>query len=312
MMPHLDGTREIVPFQECPSILLYKNVQYEEYPKHWHTSTEIIIPEKNGYQVICNGKTYELSVGDIMIVAPGVVHTMPAKKGTRYIFLVNFSSSITLKSFDSIFSLIQPVLIVSPKIYPAIYQACRDLIAESVDEYFSPEPFKEIAIYNNLLTLFLLVGRSYASQSDIISGPPAMQQEYIQKFMALCEYINDHCTEDLSMDSVASIAGFSKFHFSRLFKKFAGNTFYSYVNERRVAHAVLLLLNSEKSIIDIATDSGFNSISSFNRIFKISKACTPTEFRQMYNGENHPHPKSECGDTSTAAQADENLRTKSP
>lgn len=304
MMPHLDGTREIVPFQECPSILLYKNVEYEEYPKHWHTSTEIIMPEKNGYQVICNGKTYELSVGDIMIVAPGVVHTMPPEKGIRYIFLVNFSSSITLKSFDSIFSLIQPVLIVSPQIYPSIYQECRDLIVESVEEYFSSDPFKEIAIYKNLLILFLLVGRSYTLQSDIVSGPPAKQQEYIQKFITLCEYINDHCTEDLSVDSAASIAGFSKFYFSRLFKKFTGNTFYSYVNERRVAHAVLLLLNSEKSIIDIAIDSGFNSISSFNRIFKICKACTPTEFRQMYNYENHPRPKSECGNASATAEAD--------
>ena len=300
MMPHLDGTREIVPFKECPSILLYKNVEYEEYPKHWHTSTEIIMPEKNGYQVACNGKTYELSVGDILIVAPGVVHTMPAKKGARYILLANFSSSIMLKSFDSIFSLIQPVLIVSPQIYPSIYQTCRDLITKSVDEYFSAEPFKEIAIYNNLLTLFLLVGRSYTAQSDIVSGPPAKQQEYIQRFMTLCEYINDHCTEELSVDDAASVAGFSKFHFSRLFKKFTGNTFYSYVNERRVAHAALLLLNSEKSIIDIATDSGFNSISSFNRIFKISKACTPTEFRQMYNGENHPCPKSDYHDSSAA------------
>lgn len=304
MMPHLDGTREIVPFQECPSILLYKNVEYEEYPKHWHTSTEIIMPEKNGYQVICNGKTYELNVGDIMIVAPGVVHTIPAKEGVRYIFLVNFSNSFISKSFDSIFSLIQPTLIISPKLYPSIYQMCRGLITESVGEYFGSEPFKEIAIYNNLLKLVLLVGRSYTLQSDIVSGPPAKQQEYIQRFMTLCEYINNHCTEELSVDSAASIAGFSKFHFSRLFKKFTGNTFYSYVNERRVAHAVLLLLNSEKSITDIAIDSGFNSISSFNRIFKISKACTPTDFRQMYNHENHPCPKYESGDASTDSGSD--------
>ena len=47
MIPRLDGTREIVDFQECPSILLYKNVEYEEYPKHWHTSTEIIMVVEN-------------------------------------------------------------------------------------------------------------------------------------------------------------------------------------------------------------------------------------------------------------------------
>lgn len=303
MMPHLDGTREIVDFQECPSVLLYKNVEYEEYPKHWHTSTEIIMPEKNGYQVICNGKTYELSVGDIIIIAPGVVHTIPAKKGVRYIFLVNFSNSFTSKSFDSILSLIQPAIIISPEFYPSIYQRCHDLITGCVDEYFGAEPFKEIAIYHNLLKLFLLVGRSYTSQSDLFPGPPAKQQEYIQKFMTLCEYINNNCTEELSVDGAAAMAGFSKFHFSRLFKKFTGNTFYSYVNERRIAHAALLLLNSEISITDVAINSGFNSISSFNRIFKISKGCTPTEFRKMYNSENHPCSASDDTESSITEKA---------
>ena len=108
MIPRLDGTREIVDFQECPSILLYKNVEYEEYPKHWHTSTEILMVVENDYQVICNGKLYSLDVGDILIIAPGVVHTIPEKKGTRYILLANFSNCITSKAFDSILSLIQP------------------------------------------------------------------------------------------------------------------------------------------------------------------------------------------------------------
>lgn len=305
MLPRIVETREIVDFQECPSILLYKNVEYEEYPKHWHTSIEIIMPEINEYQVICNGKVYDLNVGDILIVAPGVVHTIPAKRGVRYILLVNFSNTITSKSFDSILSLIQPAIRISPEIYPSIHPMCRDLIMGCVDEYFGSDPFKEVAIYNNLMQLFLLVGRSYTSRSDIFSGPPpAKQQEYIQKFMTLCEYINNNCTEDFSLDAAAQMVGFSRFHFSRLFKKVTGTTFYSYVNERRIAHASLLLLNSEKSITDVAINSGFNSISSFIRLFKINKGCTPTEFRKIYNSANQPQLKSESAAASATDTSD--------
>jgi len=294
MIPRLDGTREIVDFQECPSILLYKNVEYEEYPKHWHTSTEIIMVVENDYQVICNGKLYSLDVGDILIIAPGVVHTIPEKKGTRYILLANFSNCITLKAFDSILSLIQPTIIVSEKNYPSIYRQCQDLILNSTAEYFGNEQFKEVAVYNQLINLLLLVGREYTKQSGIFTDAPvANQQEYMQKFMTLCDYINNNCTESLSVDDAANMVGFSKFHFSRLFKKFTGTTFYSYVNERRIAHATLLLLDSEKSITEVAIGSGFNSISSFIRIFKINRGCTPTEFRNMHHVESETAKEAE-------------------
>lgn len=294
MIPRLDGTREIVDFQECPSILLYKNVEYEEYPKHWHTSTEIIMVVENDYQVICNGKLYSLDVGDILIIAPGVVHTIPEKKGTRYILLANFSNCIILKAFDSILSLIQPTIIVSEKNYPSIYRQCQDLILNSTAEYFGNEQFKEVAVYNQLINLLLLVGREYTKQSGIFTDAPvAKQQEYMQKFMTLCDYINNNCTESLSVDDAANMVGFSKFHFSRLFKKFTGTTFYSYVNERRIAHATLLLLDSEKSITEVAIGSGFNSISSFIRIFKINRGCTPTEFRNMHHVESETAKEAE-------------------
>lgn len=289
MIPRLDGTREIVAFQECSSILLYKNTEYEEYPKHWHTSTEIIMPEQNEYQVACNGKIYELNVGDILIVPPGVVHTMPAKEGVRYIILVNLSNSSMSQSLDSLFAFIQPAIVISPQSHLPIYQMCRNLIAESIDEYFGNEPFKEIAAYSSLLKLILLTGRCRTSQNDLYQSVPSRQQEYVQNFMALCEYINANCTEEFSLSEAAWTAGFSKFHFSKLFKNFTGTTFYSYVNERRISHASMLLLNSEKSVTDIAISSGFNSISSFNRIFKIIKGCTPSEFRKLYLSENAPH-----------------------
>ena len=208
--------------------------------------------------------------------------------------LANFSNCITLKAFDSILSLIQPTIIVSEKNYPSIYRQCQDLILNSTAEYFGNEQFKEVAVYNQLINLLLLVGREYTKQSGLFTDAPVTkQQEYMQKFMTLCDYINNNCTESLSVDDAANMVGFSKFHFSRLFKKFTGTTFYSYVNERRIAHATLLLLDSEKSITEVAIGSGFNSISSFIRIFKINRGCTPTEFRNMHHVESETAKEAE-------------------
>lgn len=287
MVPKLDGKREIVNYHECASILLYKNEEYEDYPKHWHTSAEIIMPIENNYTVICNEKAYNLNVGDIMIISPGTVHSIPKCKGLRYIYLINFSNWITSKSFESLLSLIQPAFIINNELFPSIYEQCKEIILACFDEYSENEPFKEVAIYNKLINLLLLVGRSITKQNGIVMDTPiAKQQEYIEKYMSLCEYINDNCTENLSVDFAANMLGFSKFHFSRLFKKIIGTTFYSYVNERRIAHATILLMDPEKKITDVAINSGFNSISSFIRIFKIHKGCTPTEFRKICDTKN--------------------------
>ena len=81
---------------------------------------------------------------------------------------------------------------------------------------------------------------------------------------------------------VAALAGFSKYHFSRLFKEFTNISFYKYLNNQRISYAEKLLLDPNINITEVAIHSGYNSISAFMRMFKIIKNCTPTEFRNMY------------------------------
>lgn len=112
------------------------------------------------------------------------------------------------------------------------------------------------------------------------------QKEYIEKFNMIFDYIDKNYTEDLSLDTVSSVAGFSKFHFSRLFKQFTDISFYDYLNQRRVRAAENLLLDPDIPITVIALQSGFSSISTFNRVFKCFKECTPSEFKELYRTRN--------------------------
>ena len=112
------------------------------------------------------------------------------------------------------------------------------------------------------------------------------QKEYIEKFNKIFEFIDNNYTEDISLETVADIAGFSKFHFSRLFKQFTDTSFYDYLNLRRIKAAENLLLDPSLPITEIALQSGFSSISTFNRVFKAFKKCTPSEFKELYRTRN--------------------------
>ena len=75
------------------------------------------------------------------------------------------------------------------------------------------------------------------------------------------------------------MAGFSPAYFSRFFKEATGVRFVEYVNAFRANVARQLLLQNEHSITEIAYRAGFNSIETFNRVFKSVHGCAPSLLR---------------------------------
>lgn len=283
MIENLRGIQETVNFKPNTSIRLYSNEDDEEYPAHWHAPLEIIMPTRNSYEVTCCKKLYSLREGDVLIINPGIVHSMKAGEGNRLIFQADFTMLHGIKELESTLSYISPALMITAEEAPEIHELIQKLIQDISDEYFSDAPLSEASIYAKLIDIFVLIGRSYAPDIKYTPTIDTKHQEYTERFFYICNYINDHCTEDLTLDYVASLSGFSKFHFSRLFKQFTNISFYKYLNIKRIENAEKLLMDKKLTITEAALQCGFSSISAFIRMFKIIKGCTPTEFKSMYS-----------------------------
>lgn len=282
MIENLNGIHETVNYKENTNIRLHNNTDFEEYPAHWHTPVEIVMPLKNHYPVECNGIKFDLREGDILLICPGVLHSFQAIEGHRIIFQAEISSVFRLNELESILSIISPALLITPEEYPLIYDRMLELMTEITEEYQTDAPLIETSIYSKLIEMLVAVGRNHAASAKRFDVGHVKQKEYIEKFMTICNYISEHCTEDLSLDMMADMAGFSKFHFTRLFKQFTNVSFYKYLNQKRISTAEQLLIDPQMSITDVSLHSGFSSLSAFIRMFKIVKGCTPSEFRSMY------------------------------
>lgn len=70
--------------------------------------------------------------------------------------------------------------------------------------------------------------------------------------------------------------------FSRFFSKKTGQTFQSFITEQRVSAACARLIQTEETIIQIAYNCGFNSLSNFNRHFRKHTKVTPQEYRKEW------------------------------
>lgn len=289
MIEILNGTHETVRYTVQNVVRVYHNVQTESYPLHWHTAIEIIMPFHNIYTVGINGQSITFREGDIFIIPPGTLHTLEAPaEGDRLIIQLDYAPFCHLNGMDSLLHVLHPYKLIDKQENYALSENLTQCLLQVQAEYFESSPYAEASIYSTLIRFFVLLGRSSMdadSRFPNITAPK--QHEYIEKFLSVCSYINEHCTENLTIEELAARAGFSKFHFSRLFKQFTGYTYHAYLINKRVAYAEKLLIVPDLSITDVAMQSGFNSLSTFNRIFKEVKNCTPSEYKQL----NKSHPR---------------------
>jgi AraC-like DNA-binding protein len=284
MIEHLDGIHETVNYRNETEICLYNNDEAENYPPHWHLPFELIMPTENTYDARCENLEFHLREYDILIICPGILHALFAPKEGKRIIFQSSLSPVSIKELDVLTSIISPAILITPEEYPQIHGKVRSLMLQIQEEYGRNLPYSGTQIYALFLQILSQIGRSQASMiQQNFDARRSTQKEYMEKFLLVTNYISEHFAEDLTLEQMASMIGFSKYHFSRLFHIYAGTTFYQYLNQKRIAHAKNLLLDPALSVTEVAFRSGFTSISAFLRMFRLANNCTPTQFRKMYN-----------------------------
>lgn len=96
-------------------------------------------------------------------------------------------------------------------------------------------------------------------------------------------YISENYNKNISLEDLASISYMTTNSFCRYFKNRTGKTAFQFIREFRINKACQMLINGEKNISQICFDTGFNSLSSFNRVFKSLKHISATEYKSKYS-----------------------------
>jgi AraC-like DNA-binding protein len=94
------------------------------------------------------------------------------------------------------------------------------------------------------------------------------------------QLIDEHYHEALTLDAVASHAGISRYHFSRIFKSCTGFSFKNYLNRRRIGAAKHLIRSEGLNASEAAFRVGYSDLSYFSRIFKRLEGMPPSVFRK--------------------------------
>ena len=277
----LRSREETAIFPDNSYMRIWRNVEYEDYRPHWHNAFEIIIVMENYYDVEVGATHYHLLPGDILIIPSGESHSISApESGSRFILLFGIGSISKIRGYSGMHAVIENCMYITPETTPSIYPEIYDSFISIITEYFNNSEFSEFSIYATLFRTLVTIARYQVNRSTLSDTDPK-RRKHIHRFQDAIDYIDTHYTEAITLESVASHSGFSKYHFSRLFKEYTGSNFYDYLIARRIKASEQLLSQVNTPITEVALQSGFSSISTFNRIFKRIKNCTPGEYRLL-------------------------------
>ncbi|MCI6995223.1 MAG: AraC family transcriptional regulator, partial [Eubacterium sp.] len=120
--------------------------------------------------------------------------------------------------------------------------------------------------------------RSFASIPA--AAIPDANLQTIERIRKIITYVEDHYTENISLQDVAELLGVGKEYFCRFFKKNMGISFFQYLTEVRLSHIYQGLTETDLPIAELMEDNGFSNQKLFNRAFKELYGCTPSSVRK--------------------------------
>tara|TARA_R110002126_G_scaffold25583_13_gene87557 strand:+ start:1570 stop:2505 length:936 start_codon:yes stop_codon:yes gene_type:complete len=112
-----------------------------------------------------------------------------------------------------------------------------------------------------------------------LRNEPEISNDYVQRLNRVVDHVLAHLTEPLSLEAVAHEAGFSPFHFHRIFHSMLGETLHQFVRRLRLERALKRKsFEPDRTLTDIALECGFGSSSDFSRSFKKVYGVPPSQF----------------------------------
>lgn len=150
-------------------------------------------------------------------------------------------------------------------------EAERDNFIRMSNIFTSAEGFY-LAELSAMLKLVLL---KIAEHSDSNALPSSMVEN-------LDGYIRDNIHDEISNTELGAIFGYHPFYISKMLKDKKGITLHQYVIQYRIKYALSMLRYSDKSIADIADETGFTDASYFTKSFKAQFGMTPKEYRNQF------------------------------
>lgn len=236
-------------------------------PCNWHRNIEIVFITGGSGSIRYDSELIPLEMGDIVVIGRDVIHQLHGAPRISYDYLI----------IDELFAQ-ENGLDTSAYFFTRRFndKYTRDLFSRVASLYGerqkAPAPTTTAKLRRAVLELLIDLIDNHASSRSRGHLPSTSCDEYIKRVL---EHLNSNFTSHITLDSLAALAGVSKYHLTREFKRYTGNTIMTYINILRCKRAEVAI-SEGMTVTEAAIDAGFESLSYFSRTYKRYMGASPS------------------------------------
>lgn len=239
--------------------------------KHWHRSIELFYVMDGTISFSMNRQAIELHNQEFVIVNSNEVHAIDAPEKNRTIVV-----QIPLDAFEGLLEVNN--FVTFAKQSEEQNQALAKLLVCMYETYEQKAYAYQLKVKS--LFLELLYRLLHEFREDHQSIQEIKQKRQLDRLSQVTQYMRSHYQEELTLEGVAQRFGFTPTYLSRVFRAYANVNYHTYLMDLRVQFALQHMLNSQRSIGEIAMEHGFSDGRSFCKAFRKRYGCLPSVYRK--------------------------------
>lgn len=263
------------PDAQLPLIFHHDRITSDmDFMVHWQDSPEILYFTEGRGEVVSDIRKAECRAGDVAWINNGSLHSVRAVTP-----VCEYDCLIVDRDFLESQGILAADLFLKLCIRD---QAMRDCLEQLRKELKEQKPLYHAAVRACLIELGVYASRHY---QDSPREATVAQSRRILMVKHAIRYLQEHFTEELTVDQISEAVGFSKYYFCRGFKEVTGRTVMDYLNAIRTSHARHLLISGHFNVSESAQRSGFTNLSYFTRVYKRYMGRLPSQEEDIRKGE---------------------------
>lgn len=259
---------------------------YPDYSavSHWHKDLEFIAIKKGSMTYNVNGELVDLTEGSGIMVNSRQLHYGFSLEHKECEFICILFSPELLSGNEWFYqNYIEPV--TENSLYPYLYlerKEWKGSILEKLDNLYSSftvQPEQEL-FYFTLIDEFLSIMKLLYENLDVKHQGRTKASNELTTLKNMITYIEEHFAQHITLENIALSGACCKSRCSLLFKKYLRETPMSYIAKLRLQKSLSVLLDSEKSITEIAYEYGFCGASYYCETFQKYYRTSPLKYRK--------------------------------
>lgn len=257
------------------------NMTFDKYtsilaPLHYHREFELLYATKGSLTIQIDENTYILQEGEGVFINSGLLHVIKAENNDEHAFIaVVFDYSIICSKKDIIyFKYIKPLIDGEIQINLTLDRYACKMIKKISDSFIGNNHGYELHIKQLLTDIIYNIVKNSSSITHTNQNPKSILIKNV------LDYIENNYEKQISLIDMAEHAHISKEYLCRIFSSMYDTTPVEYLNRYRIRQSTGELLNTHRTISNIAISHGFNNSSYYNKLFLRYIGCTPSEYKK--------------------------------